>query len=111
MAMQHGTKKSKLNVDEPKKDAKSQDNGKAPAKKTECPITHSYFEEHAQNIRITAEDGTVLNCKIKAGNEAFSTGSFGWNIHGKFTATVGDKEVKVQFTGNAIVVGSKEAAD
>ena len=54
-------------------------------------------------------DVTVAKTAVAANPKTFSTGSVGWNFNGKVMVTLPDgTEVRVQITGNAVVVGSKE---
>lgn len=72
-----------------------------PVKKP-CPVTMGEFQDAAQPVRMEI-DGEFLT----ANPMVFSTGSFGWNFNGKVTVHVDGVPLRVQVTGNMIVVGSK----
>lgn len=74
-------------------------------KKTACAITREEFAAHAEALEVSIGESTI-EATVK---EQFSSGSFGWNINGKMEVMVNGERVKVQVSGNLIVVGSKEA--
>lgn len=77
-----------------------------PKKEKKCPITLGEFQDGAQPVRMEI-DGEYLT----ADPMRFKTGSFGWNFNGKVTIEVDGVPLRVQVTGNMIVVGSKPEAD
>jgi hypothetical protein len=72
-------------------------------------LSRQRFFAHAGALAIDV--GTeVINGKPRAFKpDDAGRASFGWNITGKFAAIIDGVEVTVQLSGNAIVVGSKEA--
>jgi len=76
----------------------------AKPEKTVCPVTKREFTENAEGLKVTINGKELL-----APAKQFSTGSFGWYINEKVSATINGKPVQVQVGMNLIVVGSKEA--
>lgn len=71
-------------------------------RKVVCQLTKDQFAAKAPLLSVDF-GGTVLKGKPKL----FSTGSFGWNVTGKFDAEIDGIPVTVQVSANAIVCGSK----
>ena len=72
--------------------------------KSSCPLSQSQFLAQAEPLKVSI-NGQEMLAEVKA----FSTGSFGWYLNGKTTASVGGKAVSIQIGMNLTVVGSKEA--
>ena len=71
--------------------------------KTKCPISRPDFLAKAEPLKIDIGGQMLL-----AEPREFSTGSFGWYVNAKSTATVDGKPLSIQVGMNLIVVGSKE---
>ncbi len=71
--------------------------------KTTCPVSRATYLDKAPAIEVMI-DGN----KFVAGPREFSTGSLGYNVSGKYTATVDGKVVTYQVGLNVTAVGSKE---
>ena len=71
--------------------------------KTKCPIARADFLAKAEPLKIDI-GGQVMIAEPRE----FSTGSFGWYVNAKSTATVDGKPLSIQVGMNLIVVGSKE---
>lgn len=71
--------------------------------KTACPVTRAQFNTSAAPL-----DVTINGQKFIAQVKEFSTGSFGWYLTGKTTATIDGKPCNVQMGLNLTIVGSKE---
>ncbi len=72
--------------------------------KSPCPLSQSQFLAKAEPLKVSINNQDML-AEVKA----FSTGSFGWYLNGKTTATVDGKAVSIQIGMNLTIVGSKEA--
>jgi hypothetical protein len=72
--------------------------------KSPCPISLTQFLEKAEPVKVVI-NGQELVAEVKS----FSTGSFGWYIHGKTIVQVDGKSVSVQIGMHLTIVGSKEA--
>lgn len=86
--------------------AAPQNNGFMP-RKTECPVSLATFLSEAPEVALAIEGNE--SDPVSASPRAFSTGSFGYFVNGKFTIHVNGVPVKFQLSGNLIAVGSKEA--
>ena len=73
------------------------------AAKTNCPVTHAEFREHAKPV-----DVVINGMAQKALVKEFSTGSLGWYLNGKTTIDVNGKPVAVQIGMNLTIIGSKD---
>jgi hypothetical protein len=71
-------------------------------RKSVCHLTAEQFLAHAPMISVDF-GGQILKGKPKR----FSSGSFGWNVTGKFEAEVGGELLTVQVGANLVVCGSK----
>lgn len=70
-----------------------------------CQLSREEFNSSASPLAVTigGQSGPLAEPRT------FSTGSFGWFFSGKSIVMVNGKPVKVQLSGNVVVVGSKES--
>lgn len=76
--------------------------GGSKPRKAVCHLTRDQFMAKAPMLSVDF-GGQIIKGKPKA----FSTGSFGWNITGKFETEIDGVPCTVQVSANAIVCGSK----
>jgi hypothetical protein len=86
-----------------------QPEGKQGGRKTTCNLSRARFMAHAGQLAVDV-GSKVIKGKVKDFKaDADGKASFGWNITDKFDCIIDGVEVTVQLSGNAIIVGSKDA--
>ncbi len=77
--------------------------------KRKCPISLATFNAKAGLLEVNI-NGKIVNGKPRRfGKDGDAERSFGWNFCGKVPAQIDGLDVVLQVTGNAVVIGSKEA--
>lgn len=89
--------------------AAAEERGRIKGAATSCPLTPDQLSalvagKLAASLPVLI--GTDKNAKFSVKAMQFKTGSYGFNITGKATARVGDQDVKIQVSANAVIIGS-----